>query len=262
MCVRGKTPWGPQSLLSDPRERWFPFFLSSCFPFLFCLPHFVSVILVHYLCLTANLWVLSGITLMEDGGSYFMPKLDEPQEYVMEKQLHLLAKRGAFWHSICRFLPCGEIMPPSIPTLGMGWVTAGTAGWRHGLKAGVQTEQIKIQDAPSVSRDILRCKKKKKKKGWFIWNSHVPGCSELYLANPRWNSSWIARKKRDWKMKETREGGLRFSRFEGALFVSGTGYFQPQDLNQTLSLLCLSSPCYPILVILSSKNSLPPSHHY
>lgn len=165
MCVRGKTPWGPQSLLSDPRERWFPFFLSSCFPFLFCLPHFVSVILVHYLCLTANLWVLSGITLMEDGGSYFMPKLDEPQEYVMEKQLHLLAKRGAFWHSICRFLPCGEIMPPSIPTLGMGWVTAGTAGWRHGLKAGVQTEQIKIQDAPSVSRDILRCKKKKKKGG-------------------------------------------------------------------------------------------------
>ena len=42
----------------------------------------------------ANPWVLSDMTLVEDGGNFFMPKLDEPQEYITEKRPHLFAKRG------------------------------------------------------------------------------------------------------------------------------------------------------------------------
>lgn len=73
------------SLLSSPHIFSFP-------PLL--LPPFVSMILVHCLCLITNPLIPSETTLVEYGDGFLTPKLNEPQEYITEKQLHLFAKRG------------------------------------------------------------------------------------------------------------------------------------------------------------------------
>ena len=86
------------SLISGPpgnSRGWYPLFCSSSSSHVFLFSSlFLPPLRLWFWFTISVLWLIPGseMTLVEVGGSFFMPKLDGPQEYVIEKWLYLFAK--------------------------------------------------------------------------------------------------------------------------------------------------------------------------